>query len=176
MTTSKRFPNLGDPPFTVHRALVAQDELFAACEGVPAAAISWRSQEVQKTVWKKDTEGYKLASSEIYLPGRDNARDQEVRTLVEIEAHVLDWSFSRLWYYWAASTGRECNCSKCTWHLKARRPIPLEEAKAFNKQWFSEVRVQGYAGGTYPEQDVDCYHIDTVEGLRAFVELLAGQL
>lgn len=67
-------------------------------------------------------------------------------------------TFSRAWYYWVV-------------HFSF--PMPKAFAEELNKTWASQVRVDGYAGGTEPsESGVSCYHVDTQAGLNALVKAL----
>lgn len=73
------------------------------------------------------------------------------------------WSFKRLWYYYSA-TGPG---------------IPPLLAEEFHKTWGRQVRVDGHCGCPSPLEwergfAVGKYHIDTPEGLAAFVKLLAS--
>jgi hypothetical protein len=79
-----------------------------------------------------------------------------------IIAGVHRWTFTRAWYYWIA-TGPG---------------IPPEHAIPFDKEWGKEVRVDGDCACRGAEFwgegfGVGMYHIDTQEGLNAFVQLLA---
>lgn len=78
-----------------------------------------------------------------------------------IFASKFRWKFERRWYYYAA-TGPG---------------IPPEKAEEFHKTWGKQVRVDGHCGCPSPLEwehgfAVGSYHIDTQEGLNAFVELL----
>lgn len=71
------------------------------------------------------------------------------------------WSFQRAWAYWVAKGPG----------------IPSEIAEEFHKTWGQQVRVDGHCGCPSPLEwfegfGVDSYHIDTQEGLNAFVALL----
>lgn len=72
------------------------------------------------------------------------------------------WTFERAWrYYIAKGPG-----------------IPPEFAIPFDKEWGTQVRVDGDCACRGAEFwgegfGIDMYHIDTPEGLKAFVELLA---
>ena len=71
------------------------------------------------------------------------------------------WSFRRAWYYWVAEGAG----------------IPAEVAEEFHKGWGTQVRVNGDCTCPSPLQSnegfaIGLYHIDTQEGLNAFVELL----
>lgn len=73
------------------------------------------------------------------------------------------WTFSRRWYYYAAQGPG----------------IPPEAAEKFHKEWGRQVRVEGHCGCPSPLEwckgfAVGSYHIDTQEGLNAFVKLLAS--
>jgi hypothetical protein len=71
------------------------------------------------------------------------------------------WGFTRSWYYWVAKG----------------QGIPADIAEEFHKTWGQQVRVNGSCACPSPLEDnkgfaVGLYHIDTQEGLNAFVELL----
>lgn len=99
-----------------------------------------------------------------YIERTLNPRD-EVPTTVQ-RAYAHGWWFERAWYYWRAHAASH----------EAR--IPLDAAESFHRQWGREVRSEGHCGcpspRDYPGHDVGSYHIDTQEGLNAFVALLAG--
>ena len=87
----------------------------------------------------------------------------EVPTTVE-SAHAYGWRFTRAWYYWQA-------------HAETyTRRVPLSVAETFLATWGREVRAGGHCAcpspREYPGCDVESYHIDTQDGLNAFVELL----
>ncbi len=77
------------------------------------------------------------------------------------EAHR--WGFKRAWYYYVAEGDG----------------IPPDVAEEFHKEWGTQCRVEGHCGCPSPLEynrgfAVGCYHIDTQEGLNAFVTLLAS--
>lgn len=77
------------------------------------------------------------------------------------EAHR--WGFRRAWYYYIAEGAG----------------IPPDAAEEFHKTWGTQVRVEGDCGCPSPLEcnkgfAVGLYHIDTQEGLNAFVKLLAS--
>jgi hypothetical protein len=72
------------------------------------------------------------------------------------------WKFERRWYYYAAEGAG----------------IPPEFAVPFDKEWGKEARVNGDCacrGAEFWGEGfaISNYHIDTPQGLKAFVELLA---
>jgi len=74
---------------------------------------------------------------------------------------LCGWGFTRLWYYWAAEGPG----------------IPADRAEPFHIAWGREVRVDGHCGCPSPLEwfkgfAVGCYHIDTLDGLVAFADLL----
>lgn len=86
----------------------------------------------------------------------------------EVPTHLIGytegrsgWSFHRAWrYYIAKGPG-----------------IPPDIAQAFHEEWGQQVRVDGHCGCPSPLDwfegfAVGHYHIDTQEGLNAFVRLL----
>lgn len=73
------------------------------------------------------------------------------------------WRFDRAWYYWVAKGPG----------------IPPDIAEEFHQKWGQQVRVEGHCGCPSPKEycngfAVGSYHIDTLEGLKAFNELLAS--
>lgn len=73
------------------------------------------------------------------------------------------WGFHRAWYYYVAKGDG----------------IPPDKAEAFHQTWGTQVRVEGHCGCPSPLEynkgfAVGTYHVDTQEGLNAFVELLAA--
>jgi hypothetical protein len=71
------------------------------------------------------------------------------------------WEFRRLWTYWAAKGPG----------------IPPDLAQGFHQTWGKQVRVAGHCGCPSPLEwcegfAVGSYHIDTQDGLNAFVALL----
>ena len=92
--------------------------------------------------------------------------DVEITSKGEVPTRFIGlahrWSFERAWYYY-----------------RPKGPgIPPLEAEEFHKQWGKQVRVEGNCGCPSPLEycqgfAVGSYHIDTPEGLKGFVELLA---
>lgn len=73
------------------------------------------------------------------------------------------WIFQRAWYYYIAKGDG----------------IPPDIAEEFHKEWGTQVRVEGHCGCPTPLWNnegfaIGSYHIDTQEGLNAFVKLLAS--
>lgn len=71
------------------------------------------------------------------------------------------WVFRRRWYYYSAEGPG----------------IPPDIAEEFHQKWGQVVRVEGHCGCPSPKEwckgfGVGSYHIDTMEGLIAFHELL----
>lgn len=80
-----------------------------------------------------------------------------------IFAAKYGWKFERQWYYYSAKGPG----------------IPPEKAEEFHREWGTQVRVEGHGGCPSPLEychgfAVSSYHIDTQEGLNAFVKLLAS--
>ena len=78
-----------------------------------------------------------------------------------IFAAKYGWKFERRWYYYVAQG----------------YGIPPDVAEEFHKTWGTQVRVEGHCGCPSPLEwchgfAVGSYHIDTQEGLNAFVKLL----
>lgn len=89
----------------------------------------------------------------------DDFRTDEVPTSIKGFWH--HWKFERAWYYWRASGAG----------------IPPDIAEEFHKTWGRQVRVGGDCTCPSPLEycegfAVDSYHIDTQEGLNAFMALL----
>jgi hypothetical protein len=111
--------------------------------------------EVQEIVRKELTEaGIEVVDFPVFINSCG-----EVPT--SIVGSFAGWIFKRLWYYYSASGPG----------------IPSDIAEEFNNKWGKIVRVGGMAGGISPLRyyegfAVGDYHIDTQEGLNAFVELL----
>ena len=90
-------------------------------------------------------------------------------------AKVDGWRFTRGWYYWVCKAPEG-------------KGLRTKEALALNKHLYSEVRIDGFAGGVPNEflarhmgdsygldgRTVDTYHVDTAAGLAAFVEAIKG--
>ena len=72
----------------------------------------------------------------------------------------------RAWYYWVA---------------KSIKGLPESAAEELNANYRNVIRVKGFAGGTDVKQwlsennTIDLYHIDTQEGLNAFVKFVKEQ-
>ena len=100
------------------------------------------------------------AGIEIFVQPEFFANNNECQLVVV--SFLGPWSFNRCWYYWSV-TGPGIN---------------IEQAITFNKQWGKEVRAAGCSGGIEDLYDyfkgfaVSSYHIDSQEGLNAFVKLL----
>jgi|GEM_PF-3054838 len=81
----------------------------------------------------------------------------------DLSAISHGWKFERRWYYYAAEGPG----------------IPPNMAEEFHQKWGTQVRVEGHCGCPSPIEychgfAVGSYHIDTQEGLNAFVALLAS--
>ncbi|MDO8640836.1 MAG: hypothetical protein Q7R33_04780 [Nitrosarchaeum sp.] len=77
------------------------------------------------------------------------------------EMQRCQWTFSRAWYYWIA-------------HGEG---IPLEYAERLHAIYGQVVRVDGNAGCPSPLEwnkgfAIDCYHVDTAEGLKALADTI----
>lgn len=111
--------------------------------------------EVDETVRKE------LAEAGIEVSDYRNFEQGEVPTSF-YSGNAHRWQFRRAWYYYVAKGDG----------------IPAYKAEEFHKKWGTQVRVAGHCGCPSPLEwyegfAVDCYHIDTQEGLNAFVALLA---
>ena len=91
----------------------------------------------------------------------ESSRKREVPS--SITTFAYHWKFGRNWYYWVAEGPG----------------VPPVIAEEFHQKWGTQVRVGGDCGCPSPIESyhgfaVGSYHIDTAEGLKAFVELLAS--
>jgi hypothetical protein len=89
----------------------------------------------------------------------NRGRQSEVPTMYL--GHSCGWGFKRAWRYWVAEGPG----------------IPPDKADEFHARWGRVVRVLGDGPGRSPRElchgfAVGSYHIDTQEGLNAFVVLL----
>lgn len=86
--------------------------------------------------------------------------DGEVPTCLFFSSHK--WVFNRAWYYW-----------------RAKGPgVPPADAAEFDQEWGKQVRASGDCACRgvefwYEGFAASDYHIDTQEGLNAFVQMLA---
>ena len=91
-------------------------------------------------------------------------REVDSRVCGEINADDMPrigWFFQRAWYYWVAKGPG----------------VPPDYAEKLHKTHGHEVRVEGHCGCPSPLEynkgfGVGSYHIDTSEGLKAFVDML----
>lgn len=146
-------PVLGDPPFSACCMEVAKAELLKA---FPEATFD--IQEETRQVFRKGTKGDQMGRCGICMAYEGQEEDIETVTMYRVEASLLGWRFRRAWYYWTCST--------------SDRPVPEKTAFEFNSVFGSQVRVDGFAGGTSVDGDVSRYHVDTLAGLMALVALL----
>jgi len=145
------FPNLGDGPRTFEQTNIAIMEISTA---FPEATFILSGE--QRNVYKVGTEAYNQAMVGMWGFCKVTPDDIERVTLYHIRANAFGWVFMRAWYYWFA-----------------QGPAIRESvARDFNEKWGEQVRVDGFAGGQNVTGPVDSYHIDTVEGLMAFAELI----
>lgn len=113
--------------------------------------------EVDETIERELTEaGIKFQKFPSIKP-----RGEVPTTILCGEAHR--WGFTRAWYYYVAKGDG----------------IPPDIAEEFHKEWGTQVRVEGDCTCPSPLEynrgfAVGMYHIDTQEGLNAFVRLLAS--
>ncbi|MCK9154794.1 MAG: hypothetical protein M0P12_01630 [Paludibacteraceae bacterium] len=102
------------------------------------------------------------------IPPCDKYGDDFVLNLTEnseVKTKVIAfwnlWEFRRAWNYWV-----------CT----SKYGLPLEYALPLHLNFGKEVRVDGDCGCPSPETrmgfGITCYHIDSVEGLKAFADTL----
>lgn len=119
--------------------------------------INKRMEDLDRTIIEELVEaGIKY---EVYSWIDRSSRKTEVPTTVL--SGVCSWNFERAWKYWICSGPG----------------IPPDKAEEFDKKWGNVCRVGGYGGGISPLKwykgfGVPLYHVDTQEGLNAFVELL----
>jgi hypothetical protein len=87
----------------------------------------------------------------------------EVRTIMW--GTSSGWTFRRAWYYWVAE-----------WKPPAPVSLPMNKAVELHEEYGTVVRVDGHCGCPAPDihwgdtGTPHLYHIDTQEGLNAFVE------
>lgn len=148
----KRFPNLGDPPFSESNLEVAKKELL---EVFPNAVFLVESLDLE--VYKPGSQAHKLAESGIRIPV--GPEDIIVRTFFKFKtANIHGWEFRRNWYYWCANT--------------SSNPIPENLAKPLNDRLGAYVRVEGFCGGKDVDGPVYSYHIDSVEALSELAKVI----
>jgi hypothetical protein len=152
--------NYGDPPHLIEHALQAFEELERA--GVPTGDISFVPSATE--VYDPEHPATKVLKTGVWIRGAMDGVPKVKQWRARVEGKVGAWTIARRWYYWSASGGL----------------IPWHEAMALNDHWYDQVRIDGYGGGLrHPEafygrakQGVESYHIDTQEGLDAFVHLI----
>jgi len=147
-------PVLGDPPFRASAMEVAKAELLKAA---PDAVFDIREEEPRK-IFRKGTRGDQMGRCGLSMYYEGQEEDIEIVTVYRVEASYLGWQFRRAWYCWVCST--------------SDRPVPKKTAAEFNEVFGSQVRVNGYSGGTSVDDDVSSYHVDTMDGLISLVSLL----
>lgn len=148
--------SLEDPPFPQECFDIAKKELREA--GVPEDVVS--AKKVIKDCYVKGSDADVMGSAGIFIPQLMKDSPIEKRELFTVKFNYCGWSFYRAWSYWVVSTE--------VWKYR----IPKLIAEMMNEKYFDTVRVGGYAGGQKVEESVNCYHIDTEEGFKVFVELL----
>lgn len=153
-------PVVGDGPWKRDLAEQIKQELTSALPEDDSLLLLWEEKEEERSIYKEGTEAWKLARSGIHFPGMAKPEDTEQVTLVSMEGTLYGWRFCRAWYYWICSTS------------SGRFSIPKPEADAFNDEWGTEIRADGYAGGHTPFRDVSTYHVDTSRGLEVLLKLL----
>ena len=87
----------------------------------------------------------------------------------ELYASFQGWEFKRAWYYWIASTNTT--------------PLLFKYANELNSTHNEDCRVNGHCGCPSPREEFDkpwdigvnTYHIDTQDGLNAFIKKVAQQ-
>jgi hypothetical protein len=94
-----------------------------------------------------------------------NEMDLFLKSCGEVPTSIIGtqcmWNFQRAWYYWVAKGPG----------------IPVDRVEEFDKQWGKEVRANGDCGCRGPlfwneGFSTGSYHIDSQEGLNAFVKML----
>lgn len=112
------------------------------------------SAQIEKELQMAHIEAHKY-------PGKSVWFERQTEVPSQFIGGCFSWTFKRAWnYYVAEGPG-----------------IPSDLAEEFHAQWGKEVRVDGHCGCPSPLEwfkGFACghYHIDTQEGLNAFVELL----
>lgn len=152
----KGFKNLGDPPFTAVPKNWALMELLEA--GTPRGAAEYTTKEVE--VYEPGSEADKMSRSGIWMPGMAKDSPTIWIEVHQVSAKAFGWTFRRAWYYWV--------CSAETHGYG----LPEAAAKQLNEEHRLDVRVDGYASGQEVHGEVDSYHVDTPDGLKALVEVL----
>ena len=79
------------------------------------------------------------------------------RKVFQVVVRYCGWELSRSWRYWMASSVVG---------------LPQASAEKLNTDWGEDVRVDGFAGGMPVTGDVKSYHIDSLDGLRAFARAI----
>lgn len=104
---------------------------------------------------------YELMDAGIEPQFYETLRGYQSEVPTAYRADLCMWGFRRAWYYWVAEGPG----------------IPADKAEEFHKTWGTQCRVNGHCGCPSPlDQNhgfaIGMYHIDTLEGLKAFAELL----
>jgi hypothetical protein len=154
----KPLPVLGDPPFSAEHAEIAMNELLRF---IPIADLRFKNTTSMHKIFKKGSKGHAMGRCGIscYYEGQEN--DVEDVELVRVEAEAYNWTFYRAWYYWVCGT--------------RHNPISEKAAKELNDAMGGQVRVNGFAGGTSVDGVVDSYHVDTLDGLKALLEMIRDE-
>lgn len=88
-----------------------------------------------------------------------------------IYAEFGSWTFTRAWTYWVAEAAEGTG-------------VPIKAAERFNPLFGDEARAAGFAGGLpnghlqgwlSRNDTIDTYHIDTMDALIDFVNMLKGK-
>ena len=127
----KRFPNLGDPPFSLERANQAKQELLDA--GITEVTVTDRPDRL--TVLAPGSEAYNLARRGVYIPSMD-APTLEV-SVYDTVGTFGPFTFDRRWYYWsmvgpvplAVAEKLYADAAACT-AMDAMERLDVEMAKA----------------------------------------------
>lgn len=154
--TSHVFPNLAR--YTDGQHMVDLLDVFKEVDDQVRAELM--EAGILNSDGKGDSGNYMEADWIRRISGTDQ-RCKEVPCQIFAAKHR--WVFERRWYYYNAEGPG----------------IPPDIAEEFHKTWGTQVRVEGHCGCPSPLEycegfAVSHYHIDTQEGLNAFVKLLAS--
>lgn len=152
---ASKFPVLGDPPFSKERAEVAMGEFREAMGG----DVPFQNVTSTLKVYKEGSKARDMQRMGVWALYDGIENDTETVERVHVIAKAFGWDFRRMWYYWRCQT--------------MGHPIPMAAAKKLNKTWGKKVRIGGYAGGRDEvKRPVTGYDVDTLDGLKALIEVL----
>lgn len=156
VTKGTPFPVLGDPPFRLDLAEIAKDELRKVIADADLDLVDCEQQT--RRVFREGSRGHQMSRAGIcaFYEGQEN--DIEEVQVASVGAKAHGWEFRRAWYYWVCQT--------------STNPIPRTEAEKLNAKWGDQVRFDGYSGGKNPNGPGTAYHVDTLEGLQALLDVI----